>query len=50
MFTTVGEWLGVAFLVGIVYVLVRPRSKAGEAVTGVMDMFASLVRAMVKDF
>jgi hypothetical protein len=41
---TVGDWIGLLFVVAIVYVLVRPRSKAAETVEALGSMLVSLVR------
>lgn len=38
------DWLGLAFVVAIIYVIVRPRSKAGEAVEAVGQFMISMVR------
>src|SRR4029077_10974665 len=38
------DWLSLVFVAAIVYVLVRPRSKAAELVDGVGNMLVSLVR------
>jgi hypothetical protein len=38
------DWLGLLFVVLIVFVLVRPRSKAAELVDGIGDMLTALVR------
>jgi preprotein translocase subunit YajC len=40
----VADWLGLLLVVAIIYVLVRPQSKAAELVDAVMDMLTSLVR------
>jgi hypothetical protein len=42
-----GDWLALLFVLAIVYVLVRPRSGAGEAVTAIGDMLVSMVRRAV---
>ena len=39
------DWLGIAFVVAIVYVLVRPRSRAGELVEAFADFIAAMVRS-----
>jgi hypothetical protein len=38
------DWIGLAFVVALVYVLVRPGSKAGQFV----DAFTSFLVALVK--
>lgn len=38
------DWLGLAFVVAIIYVIVRPRSKVGEAVEALGSLMISLVR------
>lgn len=38
------DWLGLLFIVAIIYVLVRPRSKAAELV----DAFGRMLVAMVR--
>jgi hypothetical protein len=38
------DWLGLLFVVTVIYVLVRPQSKAAEAVDAVGDMLVALVR------
>jgi hypothetical protein len=47
MFSNVADWVFVLFLVAIVYVLVRPRSKAAEAVDAIGQMMVALVRRAV---
>lgn len=39
----IGDWLGLLFVVAIIYVLVRPQSKAGQAV----EAFGRMLVAMV---
>lgn len=39
-----GDVIGLLFIVGIVYVLVRPRSRAGELVTAVFRAGVAMVR------
>lgn len=39
-----GGWLGLLFVVAVVYVLVRPRSKAAELVTAFGGMLIAIVR------
>lgn len=39
-----GDWLGLAFVVAIIYVIVRPNSKAGETVTAFTSMLVSMIR------
>lgn len=39
------DWLGVLFIVAVVYVLVRPRSAAGQLVEAVGAALAAMVRA-----
>jgi hypothetical protein len=38
------DWLGLVFVVAIVYVIVRPGSKVGEAVEGLGRLVISMVR------
>lgn len=40
-----GDWIGLLFLVAIVYVLVRPQSKAGDMVEAFGRMLVALVRS-----
>ena len=47
MIANIGDWIGILFVVAIVYVLVRPRSKAAETVQAVGDMLVSIVRRAV---
>lgn len=47
MNANVWDVLAVAFFVGIIYVLVRPRSKALDAVNGAFDLFIGMVRQAV---
>lgn len=42
--TTAWDVLSLAFVVAVMYVLVRPRSKAAEMVEGIGDMLIALVR------
>lgn len=44
MNATLGDWLALLFLVTIIYVLVRPRSKAAELVDGIAQMLIAMVR------
>lgn len=39
-----GDWLMLLFVVGIVFVLVRPKSKAAEAVDGLANLFIAMVK------
>lgn len=39
-----GDWLGLLLVVAIVYVLVRPRSKAAELVEALGNMLTAMVR------
>lgn len=39
------DWLGLAFVVAIVYVIVRPGSKVGQAVEAVGTLVVSMVRS-----
>lgn len=39
------DWIAVGFFVAILYVLVRPRSKAGELVDAFMQFMISLARS-----
>lgn len=41
----VADWIGLLFVVAIIYVLVRPSSKAGELVEAVGTMLRSIVSA-----
>jgi len=43
----VWDWVGLLFGVAIVYVLVRPGSKAGQTVEGIGNLLAALVRRAV---
>ncbi len=47
MFSTVGDVLFLIFVVALIYVLVRPRSRAAEMVEAVTGMLAALVRQVV---
>lgn len=38
------DWLGLAFGVAVVYVVVRPGSKAGETIDAFAKMMTSMVR------
>jgi hypothetical protein len=40
----VGDWIGLLFVVAIIYVLVRPSSKAAELVESLGNMLVALVR------
>jgi UPF0716 family protein affecting phage T7 exclusion len=40
----IGDWIGLLFLVAIVYILVRPQSKAAQLVDAVGHMLVSIVR------
>lgn len=40
----IGDWIGLAFIVGIIYLLVRPSSKAAETVDAVGKMLVAIVR------
>lgn len=44
MWARFGDAFAVVFIVAIVYVLVRPRSKAGDLVEAVADLIIALVR------
>lgn len=44
MRATLWDVLALAFVVAVVYVLVRPRSKAADLVEGVGNMMIALVR------
>ena len=46
MKASVGDFLAAIFLLALVYVLVRPRSRASEAVRLFGDAVASLVRTV----
>lgn len=39
-----GDWLGVLFIVAVIYVLVRPRSRAAQLVEALGAMVVALVR------
>lgn len=41
---SVADWIALAFVVAMVYVLVRPGSKAAETVGAFTDMIVSMVR------
>lgn len=45
MGANLADWLGLAFVVGIVYILVRPRSRAAQFVDAVSDLLIALVRS-----
>ena len=47
MFGSIWDWLALLLVVAFVYVLVRPQSKAAEAVEAVGRMLVSLVRTAV---
>lgn len=47
MFSNAWDWLALLLMVTFVYVLVRPQSKAAEAVEAVGRMMVSLVRSAV---
>lgn len=40
----VGDWIGLAFIVAIVYAIVRPSSKVGETITAFTQMTVSMIR------
>lgn len=40
----VGDWIGLLAIVAIIYLLVRPSSKAAETVDAVGNMLVSIVR------
>ncbi len=40
----IGDWLGLLLVVAIIYVLVRPQSKAAELVDAVGGMLVAIVR------
>lgn len=40
----IGDWIGLLFVVTIVYVLVRPDSKAAELITAIGEFMAAIVR------
>ena len=44
MTAELGDWLALLFLVTIIFVLVRPRSKAAELVEAVGSMMVNMVR------
>lgn len=39
------DWFGLAFVIGILYILVRPRSQAAQFVDAVADLLIALVRS-----
>lgn len=39
-----GDWAGLLFIVAIVYVLVRPSSKAAQTVDAIGNMLVAIVR------
>jgi hypothetical protein len=41
----IADWLGLVFVVAVIYLILRPSSKAAEAVEGFTDMIVSMVRA-----
>lgn len=47
MRSNIGDVLAISFVLAIVYVLVRPRSKAAEAIQAVGDMLVAMVRRAV---
>ena len=47
MMSSFGDWIGILFVVAIVYVLVRPSSKAAQTVAAIGDMLVSMVRRAV---
>lgn len=44
MIARFADWFGLAFIVGIIYILVRPRSQAAQAVEAVGHMLVGIVR------
>lgn len=44
MNATLGDWLALLFLVTIIYVLVRPGSKAAELVDAVGSMMVAMIK------
>lgn len=44
MMSRISDWFGLLFVVAIIYILVRPSSKAAEAVDAVGGMVVALVR------
>lgn len=40
----VGDWLGLLFVVAIVYVLFRPQSRVAELITAIGEFMAAIVR------
>lgn len=43
---SVGDWIGALFLITIIYVLVRPRSAAADAVDQFSKAMTSIVKAV----
>lgn len=40
----IGDWLGLLMVVALIYILVRPSSKAAEFVDALGDMLVAMVR------
>jgi hypothetical protein len=47
MMSNLGDWIALLFIVGIVYLIVRPKSKAVEAVDAFGRMMVEMVRRAV---
>lgn len=45
MLRSLGDWLGLLFIVAVIYVLVRPRSKAADMVDALGQMLVAMVRS-----
>ena len=43
--SVLGDWLGLLAIVAIIFLLVRPRSKAAETIDAVGGMLVALVRS-----
>lgn len=41
----IGDWLGLVFIVALIFLLVRPGSKATETITAVGGMLVAIVRS-----
>lgn len=41
----IGDWFALVFIVAVVYVLVRPQSKAAELVGAITDMVTAMVKS-----
>jgi hypothetical protein len=47
MFGHLWDWIGLAMVVTIIYILVRPQSKAADAVEAIGNTMVSMVRRAV---